>query len=471
MNKKTKIVTTIGPATESPEMMARLIDAGANVFRYNMKHNSHDWHRKFILQAKDVAAQKNVNLGTMIDLQGPELRINTFEKQTVHLQKDETIWLNNLEPDQQTISLPDLNISELLNKGDLVLIDDGFIEMVVVQKDGNRVLLKALDTCDIPTRKGVNLPGKPIDLPSLTADDLEKLNMAAEVKPDFVALSFARTKEDIEILRRELQQRHLDAQIVAKIESQQALDHLDEVIESSDVIMIARGDLGIEVPYEELAYWQKMIVDKSRLAHKPVITATQMLQSMIDNPRPTRAEVTDVTNAILYGTDAIMLSGETTAGKYPIKAVEAMTKIARFNEPHANNLKLDCEVHNSTELIAQAALAMVEKSDKVNFDKIIVFSQTGKTVNVVSSLRPNIQVIAIAVSEEVRRTLSLNYGVLAFAEHFPEGKFDLSKGNIKAFEDLKKINVIKSGEKVLVVHGTFWHKQGATNAVELWDVE
>ncbi|KKP29270.1 MAG: Pyruvate kinase [Candidatus Nomurabacteria bacterium GW2011_GWF1_31_48] len=296
----TKIVATIGPASDTEEIIEHLIEAGVNVFRFNTKHGTTQWHEERIKRVQQIANKLGKDIGILMDLQGPEIRLETFDKKPIFVERGETLKIT-VEPTEKfkSICIPRKEVFEALNKGDQILIDDGSIELKVTSVSESLIEAVTEDPGEIGHRKGVNFPGVRVDLPSLIKDDLEKLSMAGVNKVDFVALSFCRTKMDVENLRKELEKRKMKSMVVAKIESREALDNIDEIIEAADGIMVARGDLGVEVPIEELAYWQKKIIEKCRVRNKPVITATQMLQSMIENLRPTRAEATDVANAVL----------------------------------------------------------------------------------------------------------------------------------------------------------------------------
>jgi pyruvate kinase len=467
--KKTKIVATIGPSSDSKEKIAELIQAGVNVFRFNMKHADIPWHNERIARVQEVADGLKISIGILIDLQGPEIRIETLEKQEIPLKKGEKIeFAHTFTHGKTQVRIPQHIVFDVLKKNDFFSIDDGFLEFQVVSTGKGSFVAVTLDDCVIKHRKGMNIPGKELDLPSLIDDDLKKLEMASKAKVDFVALSFSRTKEDIEILREEMRKRKVTAHIVAKIESQQALDHLDELIEASDAVMVARGDLGIEVPIEELAYWQKTIIEKCRVARKPVITATQMLQSMIDNPRPTRAEAVDVANAVFDGTDAIMLSGESANGRFPVKAVSAMARIAQFNESRTNVAHLSLDGEGTTELVVDAAVAMLSKHQNIKIDGVVIFTETGRTARAVSSFRPQVPIIAVTDKQKTVETLTLSYGVIGVYAEFPNGVFYSAD---EALGLLKKKQYIKSGQTLLVIHGRHWKKPGLTNSLTIFKVQ
>jgi len=467
--KKTKIIATLGPASDSPEKIEELIHAGVNVFRFNMKHADITWHNERIDRVQKVADKLKTPIGILIDLQGPEIRIETPEKKEVMLEEGEQILFSPKElKNIKHIVIPHPEVFKALDKGDGFLIDDGFTEFEVIRKDKDGFIAESKDAASIKHRKGLNLVGKDVDLPSLIEDDLRKLDMASRTKVDFVALSFSRKKEDIDILRTEMEKRKLKAMVVAKIESQAGLDHLDELIEASDAVMVARGDLGIEVPIEQLAYWQKTMITKCRQLFKPVITATQMLDSMINNPRPTRAEATDVANAVFDGTDAIMLSAETANGKYPVKAVSAMAKIARFNEMHSSITHQLEPKKDLTASIVDASLSILSDSKQFPISAIVVFTETGYTARVLSSHRPHVPIIAVTDQQKTVEELTLSFGVHTVLTKFPDGLFKASSSVLK---ELVEKDVLHKGQTVLITHGKSWGTSGLTNALMVVTLE
>lgn len=464
MKKLTKIVATLGPASDSEETIEKLIDAGVNVFRFNTKHGTSQWHQERILRVQDVANKLKVNIGVLLDLQGPEIRLETFDKLPLPIVKDQIVkFTPSFTDGANTVCIPHELVFESLSPNDQILIDDGAVELIVETASKDLIEARVIEDGEIGHRKGVNLPGVVIPLPSLIKEDLMKLDMAANSKVDFVALSFSRTKKDIEILREEMKKRNFNAMIVAKIESKQALEHLDELIIAADAIMVARGDLGTEVPIEQLAYWQKIIISKCREANKPVITATQMLQSMTSNPRPTRAEATDVANAVLDGTDAVMLSGETASGKYPVKAVQAMAKIAAFNEKTNTFPEFKIEPLNQTDIIVNATKELLDQKF-VDIKLILVFTSSGKTGRSISRLRPNVPIISVTADQKVVEELTLSYGIEGMRSLLREGDFTLPN---KTTDDLVTSGRIKKGDTIIVVHGQNFYKEGSTNAVAL----
>ncbi|MGM0439124.1 MAG: pyruvate kinase [Patescibacteria group bacterium] len=465
--KRTKIITTIGPASQDDETLSKLIDAGANVFRFNMKHGETSWHSKIIEKAQKIADEKNIPLGMMIDLQGPEVRINT-KNDFIKVERGEEIYFKtSFDSEKKTIKVPDKDLLNLLKEGSKLLIDDGFYEFEVVENNNGEVLAKSLRSGRIGDRKGMNIPAHKLNLPSLIKDDLKKLDLAAKREIDYVALSFTRTKEDVKRLRKEMKKRGIDAHIVAKIENKSALENLEKIIKEADGVMVARGDLGIETPLEEIAYWQKKIITKCREMKTPVIVATQMLQSMTDNPIPTRAEVTDVANAIFNGTDAVMLSNETAMGKYPIESVKAMKKIIAYNEKGTTFEPISSEPETSSDLIMRSAVEMLEKSGKVNFEAVLVFTKDGETAKQVSSLRPKLPIFAITNKKEVIEKLNICYGIENRYTVFNE---ELLKNPNKIIEQLRKEGLLKKGKKVLMVQAQHWDLPELSKALTIVNV-
>jgi len=468
--KLTKIVATIGPSSDSPELIVKLIESGVNIFRFNTKHATPVWHDERIKLVQKIADNMGKNVGILLDLQGPEIRLETKEMQDIVLKAgDEAIIRQNFsQMDTRIIIAHQAIFNNLLEVGDDLLIDNGYVETKVVAVTKDSVVIKAKNDCIISNRKGVNLPGKDIDFPSLIENDLEQLDINSTNKIDFVGLSFVRSANDIKILRKEMNKRKISAFIVAKIESQQALNKLDEIIKTADVIMVARGDLGVEVPIEQLAHWQLEIITKCRLANKPVITATQMLESMINNPRPTRAEATDIAHAIFDGTDAIMLSGETAVGKYPVITVETMAKIATWNElnrPEINILKF---VKNSaTPTICAAAVSIVKSDISPKIKAIIVLTDSGTTARTISRYRLDIPIIALTSNQKTAEELSISFGVMPIVMGFPSGLFTTAD---KIFESLIEKKLLEKNETVLIIHGQNWQKTGLTNAIQVTTV-
>ncbi|MDR0462675.1 MAG: pyruvate kinase [Pseudomonadales bacterium] len=466
IQKFTKNVATIGPATETEETLKQLIEAGMNVARFNTKHSSPEWHQERIKRVRKVAKEMGQAVAVLLDLQGPEIRINLPGETPFELEADETCIFThdeNFKADKKVL-IP-INVVKALQVGNMVLLDDGFCELEVAEVNKDHLVLKALGKCTVKHRKTMNIPGITIDMPSLVDADYEQLDGAGkEDNVDFVGLSFVRNRADIIFLRKELEKRNIRAQIIAKIETQAALDNLEEIVSESEAVMIARGDLGVEVPYEELVFWQREIINLCRLQGKPVIVATQMLSSMVSQPRPTRAEVSDVAHAIYDNTDAVMLSEETTIGDYPVKAVKTQASIASFNEDFADNTLVLLPSSNNTEILTKAAIDILETSEQ-DISAIICLTGTGHTARLLSRFRPHAPVIAVTNSEDTYYTLALAYGVNPELM-LGDDEIDM----VKALAHLKKKGVIQKDEKVLLVHGMNLN-QNMTSVISLINVE
>lgn len=460
----TKIVATLGPACDDQESIEKLIEAGVSVFRLNTKHGTIDWHQERINRVRVASERLGINVGVLIDLQGPEIRMETRNKQSYNFAAGEVVEIkSSFENESDLFCIPHTLVFSSLKIGDQILIDDSSVSLSVIEIFNKSLKARLDEDGTIEHRKGVNFPGVNIDLPSLIQTDLQMLDLATISIVDFIALSFSRTKKDIQILKEQMTKRDIKAHIVAKIESMTALEHLDDLIDEADAVMVARGDLGVEVPIEQIAYWQKTIIKKCRLAKKPVITATQMLQSMVSNSRPTRAEATDVANAVLDGTDALMLSGETASGKYPLKAVSVMSRIAHYNERFFGFNELNFEALSDTDLIIQAVQKILtQKSLKIA--AIVVFTHSGLSARAVSRIRPKLPIYALTKDQKVVDELSLSYGVTGIRSDSDEDEFKITNPMIS---QLIERDWIKKGDSVLVIHGQNYYVPGSTNALAL----
>lgn len=468
MIKKTKIIATVGPAVTTKSKLEKLIRVGVDVFRFNMKHNEPEWHEEMIGLAQKAADTVKKPVGILIDLQGPEIRLKTFNGELVPVKRGDILTLVAVPPKGlHEIQVSHKEALERIEIGDKVLIDNGILNLMVTKKEPYKVELRALNNLVIKNNKAINFPGKNINIPSLIKKDLLMLDVATRKRVDFIALSFVRNASDIKILRREMAKRGIIAQVVAKIENQPALDNLAEIIHETDTVMIARGDLGVEVPIRELAFWQKKIINLCRDSNVPVIVATQMLTSMMVNPLPTRAEATDIANAVFDGTDALMLSEETAIGSYPFEAVTEMVHIAHFSESKGMVHKLDMEIKNATEAIVASAHNILLNSKSVHIGAVIVFTETGYTAKALSALRPQLPIIAVTNSQKTAEILALSYGVIPICVKFPTGEVDVQKLPLEELIDQK---LIKRGMNVLVTHGVRWNQPGATNMVGILKV-
>lgn len=449
--KRTKIVATIGPASDAPEMIDELIKAGVNIFRFNMKHADNEWHDERIQRVRDAMHRVHMPIGILIDLQGPEVRLETPDKAELSVSKGEIVPFS-LEPitdGSKHVVIRTKEVFESVKAGDRLLIDDGSMEFDIVEVGPSVLKAVALQDCTIKHRKSVNFPMVDISLPSLEKGDYERLSLKNIKEVDFVALSFTRTKRDVEILREEMDKRELKAKICAKIENQTAINNLDEIIETADAIMIARGDLAVEIPYERIIYWQKHMIERCRALGKPVITATQMLHSMVNNARPTRAEISDVTNAVYDGTDCLMLSEESAGGKHPLTVVRAMERIASYAESVAVPPSIVNAVNTHPADLARGTVQMIQTKEERKVSAAIVFCKDNLDyVRFLSSYRLAIPIIALSEDSVLRRTIRASYGVLA-----PKLKLaNMSRENLREIlEKLKEIGYIHEGEFIYVI--------------------
>lgn len=415
--KKTKIVCTIGPSSEKPEILEELIKNGMNVARLNFSHGTHEEHLEKIKTIRKVRRKLNVPVAIMLDTKGPEIRTGNFDVDEVYLKPNDTFTLTTRDiiGNANIVSVSYKGLPNDVEVGSIIYIDDGLVQLEVTEiKDGTEVVCKALNNGILSNHKGVNLPGSKTNLPSITPKDVDDIKFGIENDIDFIAASFVRKKEDVYDIRRVLEDHGGEnIKIISKIESQEGVDNLDEIIEASDGIMVARGDLGVEIKTELIPIVQKQIIRKVNMASKPVITATQMLDSMIRNPRPTRAETTDVANAIIDGTDCVMLSGETAGGKYPVEAVNTMRNICITTELsddfNKNVYETDIStLNNITNSIAKNTCDIAKELDA---KAIISCTSSGNTSRVLSKFKPKTNIVAATTTERVARQLSVVWGV------------------------------------------------------------
>ena len=411
--RRTKIVATLGPATESPEMIRKLVAAGMNVARLNMSHAPHDWIRRIVPEIRAAAQEQGKFVGILLDTQGPAIRTGDLPTK-LDLKPGQKFTFTVRGEESEEHHSVDVNYENFVNDisvGDVVLVDNGNIHMRVLAKHENKIECEVLTPGQLGSRRHINLPGVKVSLPALTEKDLADIAVGLELGVDFVALSFVREAKDVLQLRAVIGAAPRPPLIVAKIEDQEAVKNLEAIVAEADGIMIARGDLGIECPYEELPIIQRRIVKTCMLAGKPFIIATHMLESMIENPHPTRAEVTDVANAVFEQADAIMLSGETTVGKQPLKCIEVMDKIAcRIERSGGLNLHERAHLVTPRQKLVKSAVIM---ANELKADAIVVFTFGGHMARHASWMRPQHSPIYVACdNERVAHTLALNWGVV-----------------------------------------------------------
>ena len=420
--RKTKIICTLGPATEKTEILRQLIQKGTDVFRLNMSHASHDWVREIVPRIRTLAQKADRPVALLLDTQGPAIRTGDL-KANLHLKPGDILEFTvdgAKSKERYSVDVNYRGFADDVTVGNTILVDNGLIKLLVLDTGRNRVRCKVLTRGILGSRRHINLPGVHVNLPSLTRKDLADVALGVEIGADFIGLSFVREKSDIEQLRKLLSRKKSKAQIVAKIEDQLAVRSIDKMIESTDVIMVARGDLGIECPMEELPIIQRRIVKNCLRLGKPVIIATQLLESMITNPLPTRAEITDVANAVFEQADALMLSGETTIGRYPVECVEILRRVAVRTERsggagYAENALLE----NIRQKMVASAVTL---ANSLHDSKLIVFTLQGRMARYVSNLRPQrAPISAFTPSEEVYRQLALYWGTFPARVDFSGG--------------------------------------------------
>src|SRR5665213_2351533 len=447
---RTKIVSTLGPATDSAEMIGKLIDAGVNVFRLNMSHAPHDWVRRVVADIRAESAARKQFVGIMMDTQGPAIRTGDIGV-PLDLKPGQKFTLTvRGEHDLEEHSV-DVNYENFVNDisvGDVVLIDNGTIEMKVLAKSGNKVECEVLTAGTLGSRRHINLPGVKVSLPALTAKDIKDVKLGLEVGVDFIALSFVREARDLLQLKELFEASKPHPFVIAKIEDQEAIKNLESIVQEADGIMVARGDLGIEIPYEELPIVQRRIVKTCLRVGRPVIVATHMLESMISSPMPTRAEVTDVSNAIFEATDAIMLSGETTVGKYPLKCIEVFDRIARRIERSGSAQFHDAaELTTARQKLVKSAVVM---ANELKAAALLVFTRHGHMATYASWMRPRYSpVFALCDNVKTANELTLSWGVTPFVTEFdfiePQNTIENALKNLAGQRRLEK------GETVVII--------------------
>lgn len=467
--KKTKIVCTLGPASEEKKIFVELVKNGLNVARLNFSHGTHEEHGKRIEMIKEVRKELDEPIAILLDTKGPEIRTGRFKEPEVFLKEGQkfTITTREVLGDERICSVSYAGLAQDVTVGDRILIDDGLVGLTVQNiSNGSDIECIVENSGILKNHKGVNVPGVKINLPAITQKDRDDIEFGIKMDIDFIAASFVRKAEDVLAIRKILEEHRAEhIQIISKIENQEGIDNLDEIIEVSDGIMIARGDLGVEIPTEEIPLAQKLMIEKCNKAGKPVITATQMLDSMMRNPRPTRAEVTDVANAILDGTDAIMLSGETAAGKYPVEAVKTMRTIAIRTEESINYRELlrNRAIEKETTITDAISNATCVTAMDLEASAIITATSSGYTARMVSKFRPKAPIIAATTSERVRRRMSLIWGVYALLTEELQSTDDIIDVSVQSALDQ---GLIQRGELVVITAGVPVGVAGTTNLIK-----
>ena len=467
--RKTKIVCTLGPATNDVEIMKQLIQNGMDAARINFSHGTYETHAETIAKLKQAREELNAPIPLILDTKGPEIRVKTFKEDKVRLEEDATFTLTTreVEGDVNIVSVTYADLPKDVHRGSRILIDDGLIELKVEDITETDVVCKVVNGGVVKSRKGVNLPGVEVNLPSLMEKDIEDLKFGVENGFDIVAASFIRSAEDVLKIRRVLEENGGgQMHIISKIENQQGVENIDKILEASDGIMVARGDLGVEIPPEEVPLVQKILIAKANRIGKPVITATQMLESMVHSPRPTRAEANDVANAIFDGSDAIMLSGETAAGAYPLEAVATMARIALKAE---SAVDYAAKLANTTEparvnITNAISMADCATAAELKTAAITTVTKSGFTARMISRYRPACPLIASTSDETVWRQMNLIWGCkpMLYTGELPRGGvFDT------ALEIAVKSGLLKNGDTVVSALGMPLGFSGATNTLRV----
>lgn len=467
--KKTKMICTIGPASENEEILSKIIEAGMNASRHNFSHGDHEEHGGRIRKVKELAKKFNKEIAIVLDTKGPEIRTGNFEPSKLELQKGSefTIYVGEeVVGDATKCSVSYDGLANDVKPGNTILIDDGLVGLEVRRVEGNKVICEVMNTGLVGSHKGVNVPGVSIKLPALTKKDESDLIFGCEMGVTMIAASFVRKVEDVRAIRKVLDENGgKNILICPKIENQEGVDNIDSIIAESDAIMVARGDLGVEIPIENVPAVQKMIIQKCNKAGIPVVTATQMLDSMIRNPRPTRAEVSDVANAILDGTDAIMLSGESANGSYPVEAVQTMAKIAEEAE---KQLKYEVAVSQATSHIPAISgvisRATCNAANELQASAIVSSTQSGATAKRLSQCRPECPIIAVTPDETVAKQLAFSWGVYSIVSDRLESTDEMMD---KSVEIAKENGFVQNGDTVVIAAGVPVGEVGATNLMKV----
>lgn len=470
--RRTKIVCTIGPASDNVKLLKKLLMAGMNVSRLNFSHGTHEEHQRRIKSIRQAAEECGQNVAIMLDTKGPEIRLGFFKEEPVRLEEGDQVTLTTepVKGDSKLIPITHAGLPGDVRKGDTILVADGLIAMKVLSTSETEIQCAVMNGGELTSQKGVNVPGVEISLPSITDKDIQDIVFGVEQKVDFIAASFIRKAADVLSIRQIVEEAGGSLDIISKIESRRAVNNLDDIIKVSDGIMVARGDLGVEIPVEEVPLLQKTIIEKCNLAGKPVVTATQMLESMIHNPRPTRAEASDVANAIFDGSDAVMLSAETASGKYPLESVEMMARIARRAEAalHYEEMlsKKGTVTHRQTvtNAISYATCAIAQN---LGAAAIIISTESGHTAKMVSKYRPRAPIVAVTPHEEVMRKLALNWGVNPI---IAEGRASTDEMMDEAIDASLCAGLINGGDLIVFTAGIPVGIKGTTNLIRVHTV-
>lgn len=467
--RKTKIICTIGPATDRENVLRQLMEKGVDVVRFNFSHGSYEEHERRMNEVKAERERVDRPVAIMLDTKGPEIRIGTLKEGKVHLKEGSKLTLTSksVEGTEEIISITYKDLYHDVAPGSRILIDDGLIETKVLEiKDGD-IICEVLNDGDLSDRKGINVPGCHLTMPYLSEKDKADILFGIKMDVDFIAASFVRTKEDVIQIRQLLKENGGEnIHIISKIENAQGVENIDEIIEASEGIMVARGDMGVEIPGEEVPIIQKMIIRKVYEAGKQVITATQMLDSMMHNPRPTRAETADVANAIYDGTSAIMLSGETAAGKYPVESLEMMVRIASRTEQEIDYRKrfFQTERKANPDITDAICHATCTTAHDLNARAIVTVTKTGYSARMISRYRPSCDVIGCTIEARVSRQLNMSWGVQPLVLKEEQDVFELFDNAIRK---AKEHELLQEQDVTVITSGVPIGKSGTTNMIKV----
>ncbi len=455
---KTKIVCSIGPASCEVNTLEKLIDAGMDVARFNMSHGTHESHKKMIDAVKIARKNKKASIGIMVDTKGPEIRVKQFENGKILLSDGAkfTLTTKDVAGNEERVSITYKNLPKVIGKGVKILLNDGNIELRVEKTTATDIICTVVHGGELSNNKSINLPGVKTEMPYLSEQDKSDLLFAKEVDADFVAISFVNYAEDVLEIRRYLKSIDFkNVKIISKIESEEGVKNFDKILKYSDGIMVARGDLGVEIDFVRIPFLQKEFIEKCNKNGKITITATQMLESMISNARPTRAEISDVANAVFDGSTNVMLSGETASGKFPIEAVSTMARISLEAENYIEGLEKPIKTHDTSKSIGYAAYSLSRTED---IKAIIAVTKTGDTAENISRFRPNVPIIACTPSEKTYHQMSILYGVVPIMDKNYRNIDELNKSSLeKAIES----GYVQKGDKVVLVSGLVAGKRGS----------
>ena len=473
MLRKTKIICTLGPAVDTEEQICALIKGGMNAARFNFSHGSHPEHLERLNMLKAVRDRMGLPVATILDTKGPEIRIKSFETKSVELNAGDpfTLTVDDVPGTAAKVSVTYPKLDREVEPGQVILIDDGLVAVRVEEIAGHDILCRVENGGTLSANKSINIPGAHIQLPALTEKDVADIRFGVENDFDFIAASFVRRAEDVEAVREVLRQCGGDSvKIIAKIENQEGVDNLDEILEAADGIMVARGDLGVEIPAAKVPYLQKQMIRKGLQAGKPVITATQMLDSMIRNPRPTRAEVSDVANAVYDGTGCVMLSGETAGGKYPVEAITAMVGIVTETENAIDYWKQFQKqrvlpASNINDAITHTCCLTARDLDA---KAILAATNSGRTARMICRFRPACPVAALTMKEKTRRQLAICWGVVPFLT----GEVDSTDRIFSLTTEVAaKEGLVQPGDTVVITAGVPLGRSGSTNLIKAQVIE